>query len=402
MLVVAWRVLRFQRSIQFLSAVPIAEDLTPWPKVSLIIPACNEAATIASAVDSLLSMDYPNLELIVVEDRSTDGTDEVVQQLVKHDSRIHVVTVSTLPSGWLGKVHALYQGVQAASGEWLLFSDADVHYQRQSLKKAISYCRQQHLDFLAVTPAMVGGSFPLRILVAHFFHWASITVDPDRVRDPQRRECIGTGAFNLVQRAAYDRSRGFEWLKMEVIDDSALACELKESQARTDVLSGLDEIELEWYPTVWAFVRGLEKNGFAVFQYSLLILALYVSAILAIFIGFTVAPFLAGNNAVIVFVAICLVTYMGITAASVKSLMRISPMVVLCFPFTFVLMPWVIVRSAVLCIFQRGIYWRRTFYPLAQLRDGQRVKVFQWMIETHFKKPSPVSEGSAQLGSGKI
>jgi len=383
MLLLSLRVFKFTRKLQFLRAVRVKEELA-WPKISLIVPACNEAQTIASAAQSLLSMDYPNLELIVVDDRSTDDTQKVVRALAEKDARIKAVRVELLPEGWLGKVHALHQGVRAASGEWLLFSDADVHYRKESLKKAMSFCNDEKLDFLSVTPSIIGGTFTLRMIVAHFLHWATLSIDLERVSDPRYKDALGGGAFNLVRRSSYESSGGLEWIKMDVIDDVGLAYTLKQSKAKLGVLSGLDEIELEWYPNFWAFVKGIEKNGFAATQYSVLLLSVFILGVLMIFLGFTLMPLVAGQLWVEVFVWGSLVWYLAMTARSLNSMMQVSPVVILFFPILFVVMPLVFIRSAVKCLRQKGIYWRGTFYPLAALRAGQRLKITEILLNSKF------------------
>ncbi len=381
MLYLAVKGLNFSRQIRFLRDVELPEASSiKWPKVSLVVPACNEALTILSATQSLLQMDYPNLELLLVDDRSTDGTFEIIQRLAQDDPRVKFVRVNTLPAGWLGKVHALHQGVLASTGEWLLFSDADVHFQMHSLKKAIVDSQRNNLGFLAVTPSIVKGTLLLRIIVAQFVHWASISIDLKRIKDAHYRDSIGTGAFNLIRKSAYDRSRGLEWLKMEVVDDAGIAFELKASKAKVGVLSGLGEIEIEWYPTLIEFIRGLEKNGFAIFQYSLAFLTTVYLGVVAIFVGMMIAPFMAQSANTMCFTWLCLSLYLAASALSLRSMMTISPFVVVLFPFTFVLMPLVFVRSAVLCLWNQGVHWRGTFYPLAELRRNQRLKILNLMF----------------------
>src|SRR5512145_1182343 len=109
-----------------------------WPLLSVIIPACNEAANLESAVSTLTRQDYPHLEIMLVDDLSTDSTGEVIDRLALGDSRIRAVHVRTLPEGWLGKVHALQRGVEIARGEWLLFTDADIHFSEGTLRQAIA------------------------------------------------------------------------------------------------------------------------------------------------------------------------------------------------------------------------------------------------------------------------
>lgn len=374
MLALSVRLLRFRKAIGFLRdvVVPAREE---WPLVSVIVPACNEGSTIGAALRSLLDQDYPNLEIVLVDDRSTDATGVVMAAVAASDPRVRVVSVRELPAGWLGKTHALHCGVQAARGEWLLFSDADIHVGTHSLRKAIVDAERRELDFLAVTPSTLGRSHALRVAMAYFVHWGSLAIDVVRIGDPRYPDALGTGAFNLVRRPAYDRSAGFEWLRMEVIDDSGLAFMMKESGARTGVASGVGEVELEWYPSLGGFVRGLEKNGFALLQFSVPLLLFAYAGVLATLVGFTIAPVLADRVWIAPLVWASLVIYLLAAASSLRALTTASPAVVLWFPLALPLMPLVFVRSAIACLWRGGIEWRGTVYPLAALRAGQRLKL---------------------------
>src|SRR5678816_2035205 len=109
-----------------------------WPRVSLIVPACNEETTLAAAMQAKLACDYADLEVVLVEDRSTDTTPRIADELAARDPRVRVIHLTQLPAGWLGRVHALDQGVRAATGEWLLFSDADVHLSPTVLSRIVA------------------------------------------------------------------------------------------------------------------------------------------------------------------------------------------------------------------------------------------------------------------------
>src|SRR5215208_3489148 len=134
-----------------------------WPLLSVIIPACNEAANLGSAVESLLGQNYPNLEVILINDRSNDGTAEIIGRLALGDGRIRSLHVETLPDGWLGKVHALDRGVQLAEGDWLLFTDADVHFAAGTLRRAVGWAIANRIDHLGLAPLAVQESFLLDI-----------------------------------------------------------------------------------------------------------------------------------------------------------------------------------------------------------------------------------------------
>jgi len=185
-----------------------------WPSLSIVIPACNEAANIESAVETLLWQDYPNFELILVDDRSTDGTGEIIDRLAARDPRIRALHVRALPDGWLGKVHALERGVEVANGDWLLCTDADVHFADGTLRLAVSWAVKQQLDHLALAPLAVQRSFLLDIVVRTFGLLFLISTRAAGLNRSGSRGFAGVGAFNLVRRACFRRTPGFQWLRL--------------------------------------------------------------------------------------------------------------------------------------------------------------------------------------------
>ena len=164
-----------------------------WPLISIVVAACNEGGTIEIGLKSLLSIDYPNLEIIVVNDRSTDNTKEVIAQF--NDSRLRVIHIETLPEGWLGKVHALHIGTQHTSGEWVLYTDADVQFSPNTVKKTISMCLEKNIDHLTLLPRMYSDSFWAQSCISITLCFIAISQKPWHVSNPNRKEAVGTGVF---------------------------------------------------------------------------------------------------------------------------------------------------------------------------------------------------------------
>src|SRR5262249_22566286 len=152
--------------------------------------------------------DYPNLEILLVEDRSTDATPAIADRLASEDSRLHVLHVTDLPEGWLGKVHAMQRGREAASGDWILFSDADVHVTPGTMRRAIAYCQARNLDHLAVLPELWSSTFLLDTMLASFIRILCISCRIWAVEKPDTRAAGGVGAFNLIRATALDRAGG--------------------------------------------------------------------------------------------------------------------------------------------------------------------------------------------------
>ena len=378
MLFLTYRLTKFFDHLDELRDVqPLLIEPNKWPALSLVVPACNEAGTIRSAVESLLKIDYPKIEFVLVNDRSTDATGEILNEFAARDARIKVVHIEHLPEGWLGKVHALSEGTKLAKGEWILFTDADVHYREFTMKKAITICVQRTLDFLCVTPAIHSSSVALKAFISQFLQNAAVAVNLKNINDPLKADCLGAGAFNLVRRQALENSKGFDWLRLEVIDDIGLAQTLKESGARLSVMSGIDEVELEWYPNLKAFIHGVEKNSFSAFQYSLKALGVYIAISWLTLLGFTLVPWLTDNLIASAFVFACTVFYMAMASMQLTRAVEMNPLLILWYPITSVMLPLIVLRAAVLTLKQKGIYWRKTFYALDELKKNQRIKPFE-------------------------
>lgn len=382
LLSLGYRVARFFEALGDLSEIQPTLR-TKWPRVSLIVPACNEAETIRPALESLLKLDYPNFEIIAVNDRSTDGTSQILHELAAKDERLKAIDVKVLPDGWLGKVHALWCGQNAATGEWFLFTDADVHLGKDTLKKAITVCLQRTYDFLCVVPAIIAKPLTLKFFIAQFFQNAAYSLNVRRIENPHLPDCAGAGAFNLVHRGALERSKGFEWLRMEVVDDVGLAQTVKEAGARLGLLGGKNEVDVEWYGSLKGFIRGVEKNSFSVFQYSLVPLFGFIFSAWFVVGGFLIAPFFAASFAAKLFVFCCLILYLVVAGLNLPRAFYTPAWVVVAFPFTAAVLPLFVLRAAVITRRQNGIYWRETFYGLTELKRNQRLRPISLFFGTN-------------------
>lgn len=370
-LAAAGRILRGMRVLAYLKDQSPPEP-DEWPKLSVIISACNEADTLADAMRTLLAQDYPNLEVVLVNDRSTDGTDRVVDDLAARDDRIVPVHIDELPDGWLGKTHALEQARRRATGQWLLFTDADVHFEASTIRTAIASCLERELDHLAVIPAVRAQGFWLRVTMAAGVLPTLLKLPIQRVSDHGGRTAIGAGAFNLVRAARLEESGGFEPIRLEIADDYALAWQLKQRGARAAVLGGAERIWLTWYPSLSALIRRMDKSFYAMrFSYARLAAALLVG-------GWFVAGPLIGLAAVPLGGVRLLagVAYLALTSAAVVSGRRLDwpawPGVLL--PIGFAIMLLGLLRGGINCRRRGGLIWRGTLYPVETLREAQQIK----------------------------
>jgi hypothetical protein len=339
--------------------------------VSVIIPACNEEATIEQALRSRLGEGYPDAEYLVVDDRSTDRTGEIIDRLAAEDPRIVAIHISELPEGWLGKVHALHVAAARATGEWLLFSDADVHHEPGTLRRAVAHCEHGAIDHLAVFPWVWSSTFwldgvmnmVLRLLATGSRAW--------KVPDPRSRISVGGGNFSLVRREALARAGGVEPLRMEVIDDAALGQMLKWSGARQGVLNGRGLVGLWFYRSVRDVVLGMEKNAFAMLgRLSVPRFSIALGVLSLCELGAPIA-LAASSGWPLALACATLVISLGVQVAVARWLERPLLPVVLS-PLAWLVLVFGALRSTLLALVRGGITWRGTHYPLAALRRGRR------------------------------
>lgn len=239
---------------------PRAEEA---PLVSIIVPARNEAENISPCVASLLNSVYPRREIIVVDDDSVDGTSDILRILEEHSKGgLRIVSGEPLPAGWLGKPWACWQGYQRASGELLLFTDADTRHDDALLGHAVGALRNRDVDMVSVLPRQLLVSFWERLIMPHVFALIMLRY-PDlgrvnRTRDPRR--VIANGQFLLIRRAAYEAIGGHESLRTEVVEDQAIAQRVIDSGHRLFVAHAEELMETRMYRSLSGIIEGWSKN----------------------------------------------------------------------------------------------------------------------------------------------
>lgn len=363
-----------------------AYDMTPLdasgsvPHVSIVVPARNEAEHIEAALLSLLELDYPEYEVIAVDDRSEDTTGAMLDRLQARrrergealDHCLKVLHVSELPAGWLGKTHAMWEAGKQATGDWLLFTDADVVFRQDALRRAVVYAEQERTDHLVLFPTMVMESPGERMMMAFFQSQFVFAHRPWKVADPKSRDSMGVGAFNLIRREVYEQIGTYQRLRMAVIDDMKLGEVVKREGYRQRVVFGCGLLKLRWVFGMLGMVRNLTKNFFAILHYNAAFAALAVCGILVVNLGPFVGVWVASGWARVGFVA-SLVTlamiYFGMSRRS-----DISPFYLLLHPIGTLLFSYAIVRSVVVTFACGGVVWRGTWYALAELKKFSRAE----------------------------
>ncbi|HEV2471819.1 MAG TPA: glycosyltransferase family 2 protein [Chthonomonadales bacterium] len=338
------------------------------PSLSILVPACNEAATIGPAMRSLLALDYLNLEIIAVDDRSSDGTGEILDCIAAQDSRLSVIHVTSLPDGWLGKSHALQLAGEAAGGEWLLLTDADVVFQPRSVRRAVEYSVARQIDHLVLAPRCETHGFWEKLFISYFGLMFSFRIRPWDVADPRKRAYVGLGAFNLVRASAYRAFGGHRALPMEVADDTKLGKVVKRAGFRQEILDGSEALSVRWVVGLRGAVAGLEKNAFAGFDFKLPNLLAAVAA-LAVTGTYPVIGLLTPGPQTRAMAAASLLLMMW-GAGVMRRVSGGSFWYGLAFPLGSIVFVYIILRSVWRAYRLNGVHWRGTHYPLEQLRRG--------------------------------
>ena len=357
------------RYVPELAAIP-THPLDEWPSISIIIPACNEELTIEEAMNKLLAIDYPNYEVIAINDRSTDRTGDLLDQFTQRDDRLHVIHIEELPEGWLGKLNALHVGTQSATGDYLVYADADVHFKSDVLRRVMSYVVSSNLDYLSIFPKFIANSFMLRATILSFSSLFICTTRAKDVNRDQEGAYVGVGVFQLVKRAFFRKTKGWAWLKLEIGDDMGLALLCHDHGARSRIIMGSDHLAICWYQSVKEVILGLEKNLFPVAaRFSILrgafICVLSLGLICAPLLLLSTPLWLAGALSIFMSTALIL-------ASKIRGIPWPERIVS---QYTLIIIIIAMIRSMWKTTRQGGIIWRGTHYSIQKLKEGQRLKL---------------------------
>lgn len=358
--------LRWQRpKIAFLNDIPPLPEAAA-PSLAIIIAVRNEERHLRQALQSVCKLQYPNYRILVVDDRSTDETPRILAHFAGQHPALTLLTIPSLPPGWLGKNHALYQGYLHTTEEWMLFTDADVEFAPGALNKAMAYAGDHGLDHLTVMPLISSRSLGLRSLLATFKIMLELKLRPWAMRDPKSRASIGVGAFNLVRRQAYEKAGTHLPIALRPDDDLKLAELLKKAGCRQDVLYGDGEVSLEWYTSIGEFVQGLMKNTFATSGYRLWLALATAGATLLAFALPLPLLLLLGQGPERLMSGLIWLSWLPLYTGrqSQQSRWWYSMLV----PAAGFLMAYILLKSTWLTLRQGGIYWRESFYPLSELK----------------------------------
>jgi glycosyltransferase involved in cell wall biosynthesis len=375
-LALAW----FSRIVDAALGMPHVADIarpkwdrspTPEPRVSIIVPARNEEEDIRQTLTRLLALEYSNYEVVAVNDRSTDSTgvgmEEIAAKPEAH-SKLKVIHVTELPPGWMGKTHAMWTATEQASGDWLLFTDADVLFKPETLRRAVAYAEAEKADHVVLLPRMIMKLPGEKMMMAFFQTLFVFGHRPWKVSDPKAGDHMGVGAFNLVRCSTYNAVGTYKALRMEVVDDMKLGKVIKNAGFAPRVVFGEDLVSLRWAEGAFGIVDNLTKNFFALLSFQW-----WRTVGSVIGVGFlNLGPFLGvllAHGWMRVPFGIALVSILAIYFG-MSSRSAVRPYYFFLHPVATTLFMYILMRSMFHTLWNNGIVWRGTRYPLEELRKG--------------------------------
>ncbi len=271
-------------------------QLTPQPSLAVLVPARNEEINIEACLSSLLAQDYPNLEIWLYDDASTDRTAEIaagIQSAIRNpQSAIHIVRGTVAPpAGWLGKAHACYRLYQAMRAEsepdYVLFTDADVRFEPQAVSRAIATAQRSESGLLSIYPRQIMVSWFERLLVPMLSHWAVYDFLPLPLAfSPKTGPAFAAanGQFMLFKREVYEAIGGHESVRSQVLEDVGLAREVRKAGFRALLADGGPHVRTRMYQGAGEVWEGYSKNAYAFFDYSPFFLAIEIVLLLLFYL----------------------------------------------------------------------------------------------------------------------
>lgn len=337
----------------------------PLPLISVLVPARNEERNIENCVCSLLKQNYPNLEIIVLDDNSTDRTFEIAKELSRHSDKLKVVKGKKLPPGWNGKNWACHQLSQRAKGEWFLFTDADTTHRPHSVSTALAAARKNSSVFVTTIPGLTTKTWSEKLYLP-VIHFAFLVLLPFKLINYSKdaRISCGIGPFMLIERVFYFACKGYDVLRREIVDDMALAKLVKGNGGKITVLDGTKFVSVRFYRNFKELWKGFSKNHYEAIGGA----PQYLAGVFFIAYFLFIYPYLTLWGALESHQSITLPLLQIITISLIKIVMAVRFKTSIIYgqlhPFTIILVFLIFLNSFRLSLFKKKVEWKERMYPV--------------------------------------
>ena len=356
-----------------MASLPSLTAIAPFagpalPRISILFAARDEAEKMPAALSSLLKLDYPNYEVVAVDDRSADATGRILDEFAVRDARLRVIHVTELPPGWLGKPQALAKAYEKASGEWLVFTDADVQFEPDLLGRALAVVAQERADHFTLLVRLDLRGFWEPVALGYLGACFAL-MRPWSTKEPKSKAYMGVGAFQMVRRSTYEAIGTHRRLAMEVVDDMKLGKLVKTGGFRSIVAPSENLVHVRWQEGFGNIVKGLTKNMFAGMEFNA-VFAIIVACNTFLVSVLPVLGVIFAHGAARIAAAAAVVAAM-IFEAMLMPRAKASRWFGVTHALGALVIVYIVLRSMVVTLGRGGVVWRGTFYPLEELRRGQ-------------------------------
>ena len=352
---------------------------SPAPLISVIVPARDEERNIRRCVEALLAQSYPNFEVIVVDDRSTDATAQILAEIHKTAGEqpgkaaplLRVLPGAELPLGWAGKPHALWQGAAVARGEWLCFVDADTFARPPMLTAALVTAQDYQADLFTILTEQKLGSFWEKAIMPVIFTALSVGFPAWRVNDPSRPEAIANGQFILIRRSVYTAMGGHQAVYNQIAEDKALAEQVKQRGYRLIIADGRGVAQTRMYTSLPEMWEGWTKNIFIGLQARLglllfgVLLGFAAALLLPLWLVGSLWWFAVSGSllaAIVALQVILLWAYLLYLRSLAACAFNISPLYAFTLPLAAFIFTLMMLASSLKVLTRQGVTWKGRKY----------------------------------------
>jgi chlorobactene glucosyltransferase len=357
--------LNLLQNLKILRSRERAKIESPLPLVSVLIPARNEEEKIENCVISLLQSDFPRLEIIVLDDNSTDKTYEIAKNLSRRHQKLRVIKGEELPAGWNGKNWACHQLSLAARGDWFLFTDADTIHRPQSISTALAAARKRKSVFVSCIPGFITKTWAEKLYFP-IIHFVFVALLPFRLINFSKdsRLSFGMGPFLFIKKNFFFSWGGYEAIKTEIVDDLAMAKKVKENKGKISILDGTQFMDVRFYSCFKEVWNGFSKNSYEALGKAPHYLALILFGCYYLFIY----PYLSLWAALESHQSLTLPLFQVMTIAFIKLILSIrfrgNVVYGQLHPLTVIFALAILLNSFRLSLFKKKFEWKERLYPI--------------------------------------